>query len=115
MQKIRKFYVRDKKTKWAILEYNIVTKSFALHISKDKDISKSSIQLYLYTNIGIYDLSEKQSLEWVQQRLIPPNRENIGDILRAGGLTEYSEIGMIDLHHGRCSQDDLYFEEIIGN
>ena len=111
MQKKRTFYVRDKKTVWAYLEYDVVQAVFALHIRRDLDISNTSIQLYAYTSAGYYDLNPEMSLRWVQDRLIPPNRANIGDILREGGLTEYSEIGMIDLHKGRCVQDDLYLEE----
>ena len=47
-----------------------------------------------------------------QQRIIPQDRQNIGQILRDNGLKEYDEFSLLMLTMGRCEQDDCYLEEI---
>lgn len=117
MQEIRKFYVKSKIRKkeytWAVLEYNSGTQQFALHIDKESDWHKAPIMIFAYADTGRFDLDAEWSLRWVRDRIIPPNRANIGEILKAAGLTEYSEFGMLMYHRGRCVQDDMYIEEIV--
>lgn len=112
MQEIRSFYVKEGHRVWAILDYNIKMKEFALHIIKVPDINQAPLMLYAYASEGFWDLNTEMSLKWVQQRIIPSNRKNIGMILKAAGLEEYSEFGMLLYHRGTCVQDDLYIEEI---
>ena len=45
---------------------------------------------------------------WVQQRIIPTDRQNIGEILRDNQLEEYDEYELLMLAMGRCAQDDYY-------
>ena len=45
---------------------------------------------------------------WVQQRIIPTDRQNLGEILRDNGLEEYDEYKLLMLAMGRCAQDDYY-------
>lgn len=45
---------------------------------------------------------------WVRQRIVPPDRQNIGQILKANGLEEYDEFSLLMLGSGRCAQDDYY-------
>ena len=45
---------------------------------------------------------------WVRQRIIPSDRQNLGQILKDNGLTEYDEYNMLMLTMGRCPQDDYY-------
>lgn len=113
MPEIRKFYVKLEDRVWAILEYNSSSKEFHLHIPKVEDIRRAPITIWAYADVGIGDLSAQQSLEWVQMRLIPPNRANIGDILVGFGMKEYDELEMLCKLNGRCSQDDMYIEEFI--
>ena len=46
------------------------------------------------------------SARWVQQRIIPADRQNIGTILRDNGLREYQAYRLLVLGEGRCAQDD---------
>ena len=52
------------------------------------------------------------SRRFVQYRIIPPDRQNIGQILRDNGLKEYDEFALLMLSMGRCEQDACYLEEI---
>ena len=51
------------------------------------------------------------SLEWVRERLVPPSRLNIDEILRTYGLDEYDEFPMLLVNSARCHRDELYIEE----
>ena len=45
---------------------------------------------------------------WVEQRIIPPDRQNLGMILREFGLKEYDPFALLMIARGRCAQDDCY-------
>ena len=49
---------------------------------------------------------------WVQQRIVPIDRQNIGEILRDNHLKEYDEYELLMLAMGRCAQDDYYLVPI---
>lgn len=51
---------------------------------------------------------------WVQQRIVPPDRQNLGRILRENGLREYDEFALLMLANGRCAQDDYYLAPVSG-
>ena len=51
---------------------------------------------------------------WVQQRIVPIDRQNIGEILRDNHLKEYDEYELLTLAMGRCAQDDYYLVPIDG-
>ena len=49
---------------------------------------------------------------WVQQRIVPSDRQNLGMILRDNGLDFYDEYKLLTMTNGRCSQDSYYLEPI---
>lgn len=49
---------------------------------------------------------------WVQQRIVPPDRQNLGQILKDNDLEEYDEFELLMLADGRCAQDSYYLAEI---
>ncbi len=48
------------------------------------------------------------AMKFVRQRIIPPDRQNIGAILRDNGLKFYDEYKLLCLSDGRCAQDECY-------
>lgn len=113
MQKIHKYYVKDKNGTYGILVYDEITQEFHMHIDKTADLSKAPILITAFADKGMYDLTPEWSMRWVQARIIPPNRANIIGILQAAGLREYSEWGMLLYCKGRCAQDNMWIEEIV--
>lgn len=51
---------------------------------------------------------------WVDERIAPPSRQNIGEVLRAHGLEEYDPLELLLSGEGRSSQDGYYLREIDG-
>ncbi len=59
-----------------------------------------------------YSINSEWSMKWVRQRIIPPERQNIGAILKNAGLEYYDEYKLLLLSEGRGAQDDLYIKRI---
>lgn len=59
-----------------------------------------------------YTIPTDVSLMWVKERVVPSGRQNIGTILKNHKLKEYSEMALLNLSKGRCSQDSCYIVEI---
>lgn len=59
---------------------------------------------------GIFTVPRDISLMWVQERLIPPTRQNIGMILSNHKLEAYDEMKLLEITKGICSQDGLYLK-----
>ena len=49
---------------------------------------------------------------WVQQRIIPSDRQNLGRILKDNGLDSYDEFKLLTMTDGRCSQDYYYITAV---
>lgn len=111
------FAIRDDETRpvsnLAYLFYYEKQKQFYIEIPMSSDPWDLPMILFNFARKGIYTLDAKWSLTWVSQRIIPPDRQNLGQILRDNGLHEYDEYKLLLLHHGRCSQDSCYICEIL--
>ncbi|MBR3305839.1 MAG: DUF2442 domain-containing protein [Lachnospiraceae bacterium] len=57
---------------------------------------------------GIYSIDSEWTMKFVRQRIIPADRQNLGDILKANKLREYDEYKLLQLSEGRCAQDELF-------
>ena len=40
------------------------------------------------------------ALRWLRERIVPPGRQNLGEVLRAAGLNEYDEIELLRAGRG---------------
>ncbi len=61
---------------------------------------------------GFFSIGSEWTKKWVMQRIIPPDRQNLSDILRDNRLREYDEYKLLLLSFGRCAQDELYIKAI---
>ncbi len=95
----------------AWLEYNEETKEFKVIVSPDADLSLLPLTVEAFAERGIYELDPEWSMNVVRERIVPPSRQNIGEILKAHGLEFYDEYTLLISNMGRCSQDDCYLEE----
>ena len=57
-------------------------------------------------------VNAKWSLRWVENRIIPRDRQNIASILKDAGLDHYDEYRLLIYSCGRCAQDECMVEEI---
>ena len=94
------------------LVYYETSKTFYIELPDNADPWEKPPVLSSIINRGIYSIDSTWSRRWVRQRIIPQDRQNIGQILRDNGLKEYDEFSLLILTMGRCEQDDCYLEEI---
>ena len=59
---------------------------------------------------GIYSIGSDWTRKWVDQRIVPQDRQNLGMILKTNGLKEYDLYRLLILTEGRCPQDECYIE-----
>ncbi len=49
---------------------------------------------------------------WVRERVPPPGRQNLGEVLKANNLEFYDEYELFFTAEGRCAQDDFFIRAI---
>ena len=65
-----------------------------------------------YVKKGIECMDASWSFRWVSARIVPPDRQNIAQVLRNSGMDSYDEYKLLLYADGRCAQDDCMVEEI---
>lgn len=64
--------------------------------------------LFEFAKRGVFTIDAQWSMIWVQSHIVPPERQNLGEILKVNGLDEYDELRLLELTEGRCAQDACY-------
>ena len=54
----------------------------------------------------------REGFEWIRDRVIPPNRQNINEILKKIGIDEYNELAIFLYAKGKFVSDTFRIEEI---
>lgn len=113
---MRIFAIRDEslspETTLGWLIYYERAKAFYIELPDDADPWDTPLLLSSFVKRGQHSVNSYWSRLWVQQRIIPRDRQNIGQVLKENGLTEYDEFRLLMLTMGRCAQDDCYLEEM---
>ena len=94
------------------LFYYEKSKSFIIELCADLDEWEAPLLFQGLVKKNIFTIPREISLMWVQERVIPSGRQNIGSILRNHKLKDYNEMSFLALSKGKCSQDQCYIKEI---
>ena len=92
----------------AYLLYYELEKRFYIELPEGADPWETPLLLDSFVKQNETTINSYWSKVWVQQRIIPTDRQNIGEILRDNQLEEYDEYELLMLAMGRCAQDDYY-------
>ena len=98
----------------AYLECYERPRAFYLELPPDADPWVLPFILHEFAQRGTLTIDAAWSLRWVQSRLVPPERQNLGEVLRENGLSSYDELSLLELTEGRCSQDACYLVPLTG-
>ena len=82
-------------------------RSFCVELSEGKDLVDLTLFLAAFAEKGVRTLNPEWSRRWVEQRIVPADRQNLGMILKEAGLKEYDRHRLLVLSGGKCAQDDL--------
>ena len=109
------FEIRDKAEKGRLLGYLLYyerSKRFFAELLSELDEWSAPFLFAGHVKRGIYSVDSLWSRRFVAQRIIPPDRQNLGGLLKENGLRAYDELKLLQLSEGRCAQDDLYLVRI---
>ena len=87
-------------------------RAFIIELKENLDEWTAPLLFTAFVKKHVYSMSEKVSLMWVRERIVPSGRQNIGSILNTHKLKEYDEMKFLELSNGKCSQDNLYIRKI---
>ncbi len=96
----------------AYLLYYETEKRFYIELPQEADSWTTPLLLSSFVKKGERTVNSYWSKIWVQQRIVPSDRQNLGSILKDNGLKEYDEFELLMLAMGRCAQDDYYLAAI---
>ena len=102
----------NRNTAIGYLFYYEKAEGFIIELCSDLDEWEAPLLFQGLVRQGMYTIPHKISLMWVQERVIPSGRQNIGSILKNHKLQVYSEMALLRLSKGRCTQDSCYIEEV---
>ena len=96
----------------AYLLYYESSKQFYIELPDNADPWETPLLLDAFVQKGEHTVNSYWSRIWVQQRIVPSDRQNIGQILRDNKVKTYDEYALLTLSSGRCEQDDYYLVPI---
>lgn len=96
----------------AYLIYYEKAKRFYIELPDDADPWETPLLLSSFLKRGERTINAYWSKVWVQQRIVPQDRQNLGSILKENKLKDYDEFALLTLADGRCAQDDYYLAPI---
>lgn len=67
----------------SILNYDEQKKSYTIDIPEDVASVEMPFMMSLFLKKGIHRIDPDWSMKWVQSRIIPSSRQNIGEIVEA--------------------------------
>ena len=77
----------------AYLLYYEADRRFYIELLENADPRETPLLLSTFVKKGEHTVNSYWSKIWVRQRIVPPERQNIGQILRDNDLESYDEIG----------------------
>lgn len=96
----------------AYLIYFEQDKRFYIELPDDADPWETPLILSSFLEKGQRTVNAYWSEMWVRQRIVPSDRQNLGQILKANDLETYDEFELLMLADGRCAQDDYYLTPV---
>lgn len=94
------------------LYYDERTQTYEIEIPDTVKSVEAPLILASFIEQGQLHIGNEWSLRWVQERVIPSERQNIGAILKKCGMKFYSEFPLLLQNQGRSCQDECYIEQI---
>lgn len=88
--------------------YHANEKEFSIELDEKLTLSDVPIFFDAFIKNRTFTITDHFARKWVDQRIVPKNRQNLGMILKEAGLNEYDPYALLLWGGGRSSQDDCY-------
>ena len=97
---------KDRDLAWLL--YYPAADEFHIEICDGVDEWEAPLLISSFVKRGKKSMDSDSSRLWAELRIIPPDRQNLGMILRDNGLDSYDSFRLLVLAGGRCAQDDCF-------
>lgn len=104
--------IRDKQKIYGYLYYFIQTDTYYIEIAKDINECEAPFIFDAFIKKNKFTIDSYWSKKWVINRVIPSERQNIGQILKEANMEYYNEYKLLVRAKGKCVQDNFYIEKI---
>ncbi|MDO4291384.1 MAG: helix-turn-helix transcriptional regulator [Eggerthellaceae bacterium] len=91
----------------AQLRYDRGAGTFSIRILPDADPGDLPMLLEPFARRGELEVGDTWARRWVEERIVPASRQNLGEVLKANGLDDYDEFELLLAGEGRSSQDEF--------
>ncbi len=114
---LKKFLIKEtgfnrEEEGYAVLSYDEERDIYGVEIPRTVNPDHLPAILGILARQGTYTVGDKWARRFVKERVVPPDRQNIGMILKDVGIGYYSEFPLLEYTSGRCCMDEFYLEEI---
>ena len=92
--------------------YGRAEREYYIDMPRGSDPWAVPLVLSSFAKRGRWVVGPTWAKRWVESRVVPASRQNIGEILRVNGLSAYDELALLEATEGRNSQDDCYLEPL---
>lgn len=112
---MRKFAIRNERfgeKDIAFLSYDETRKEYEIEVPETTKSGEAPLIIADFIQKNQRKIGKEWSLRWVRARVTPPERQNLGQILKANNMAEYDEFKLLVKNQGRCCQDECYIVEM---
>ena len=114
---MRKFEIVDSEGRCpdsvcAVLSCDQSSNDFSVEVEEWAGPNDVPVQFSPFVEKGQRRIPEKWVYAWIDERVAPPTRQNIGEVLKEHGLNRYDACELLVSNAGRSSQDGFYLREI---
>ncbi|SOB96872.1 hypothetical protein [Pseudobutyrivibrio ruminis] len=102
----------DKNNPIGMLLYYERSNHFIIELCECLDEWNAPLLFASFVKKGIFTIPHQYAKLWVEERVIPSGRQNIGMILKNAKLTKYDECKLLWLSRGKSSQDSCYLKDV---
>ncbi|WP_255467243.1 helix-turn-helix domain-containing protein [Raoultibacter phocaeensis] len=85
---------------------------FSIEIDADAQERDVPMMLAPFVRRGERHIDPAWARRWVESRIVPASRQNLGAVLKAHELDSYEPFALLVAAEGRCAQDDFYIREV---
>ena len=86
--------------------------TLSIDINKNANEDEVPMLFVPFVRAKKWHIDDKWAKRWIEERIVPSSRQNLGEVLRANNLEFYDIIGLFISGDGKCVQDDFFIREI---
>lgn len=114
---MRRFAILDgsvrNATPCAYLSYDPRNDRYSIDIAEGATVNEVPMAFSTFMQRGERTIGSEWSRRWIEERVVPASRQNIGQILKAHELDAYDPFELLVAGEGRSAQDDYYLQELV--